>query len=36
MQNGLLREEVQKLRERIRIMDEEMSRIHRYAGEQEP
>ena len=35
-QNGVLREEVQKLRERIRVMEEEMSRHHRYAMEQEP
>lgn len=35
MQNVLLREDVQKLRERIRVMEEEMSRYHRYNAEQD-
>lgn len=32
-QNAILREEVQRLRERVRVMDEEVSRTHRYQEE---
>ena len=34
MQNTMLREDVQRMRERIRVMEEEMSRYHRHAEEQ--
>ena len=32
-QNTVLREEVQRMRERVRVMEEEMSRYHRSAEE---
>jgi uncharacterized protein YigA (DUF484 family) len=34
LQNMMLRDEVQRLKERIRVMEEEMSRLHRHASEE--